>query len=135
MKVTRENHSSFMTKIMPLLTLAYFIQAYFYLKYAPDGLAQEVVGFLGLGLVGTFVYYFLYDHYHQVVLHPTYVEISFSPLQMQKECFYREILDVEIEDGKKSFHHVKIHLKSGEVLKLAHVDDAHNIRKYLLERA
>lgn len=135
MKVTRENHSSFMTKVMPALTLAYFIQAYFYLNYGPDGLAQEVVGCMGLSLVGIFIYYFVYDHYHQVVLHPTYVEISFAPLQLQKECFYREILDVEIEEGKKSFHHVKIHLKNGEVLKLAHVDNAHSIRKYLLERS
>lgn len=135
MKVTREQHANFMTKVMPLLTLAYFLQAYLYLKFGPQGLAEEVVGFLGFGLVATFVYYFVYDHYHQVVLHPTHVEISFAPLQFQKECFYREICDVEIEDGKKSFHHVKIHLKSGEVLKLAHVDDAHNIRKYLLERA
>lgn len=123
-----------MTKVMPLLTLAYFIQAYFYLNYAPYGLAQEVVGLLGLSLVGMFVYYFIYDRYHEVVLHPNYVEIKFAPLQIQKECLYREILNVEIESSKKSFHHVKIHLKSGEVLKLAHVDHADSVRKYLLER-
>ncbi len=135
MKITRENHASFMTKVMPLLTLAYFIQAYLYLNFVTEEvLAREVVGLLGISLVGMFVYYFVYDRYHQVVLHPTYFEIKFAPLKIQKECLYREILDVEIEDGKKSFHHVKIHLKSGEVLKLSHVDHAHTVRKYLLER-
>ena len=135
MKITRENHANFMIKVMPLLTIAYFIQAYFYLKYAPQPLAQDVVGCLGLALIGIFVYYSVYNRFHEVVLHSTYFEIRFAPLSIHQETLYREIVDVEIEDGKKSYHHVKIHLRSGEVLKLAHVDDAHTVRKYLLERA
>lgn len=135
MKITRENHASFMTKAMPLLTLAYFVQAYFYLKYAPDGLAQEVVGFVGVSLVGVFLFYFVHDHYHQIILHPHHMEISFAPLKMQKEYSYRDIADVEIEEAKRKYHHVKIHLRNGEVMKLSHVDDAHTVRKYLLERS
>ena len=135
MKVTRENYANFMFKAIPLLTLAYFIQAYVYLEYGPPGIAQEVVGVLGISLVGLFVYYFLHDHYYKIVFHSTYLEICINPLQIRHECFYREIMDVEIKDEKKSYHHVMIHMKNGDVLKLAHVDDAHNIRKYLLERA
>lgn len=134
MKITRDNHAKFMTKAMPLLTVAYFIQAYFYLKYGPENLAQDVVGCLGLGLVGIFVYYLVYDKYHEVILHPTYFEIKFAPLQIHHECLYREIVDVEIRDGRKNYDHVMIHLRNGEVLKLAHVDNPHAIRKYLLER-
>lgn len=135
MKITRENHANFMTKVMPLLTVAYFGQAYLYLRFGPEQLAQDVVGCLGLALVGMFVYYFVYDKYHEVVLHPTYFEIKFTPLQIHQETLYRDIINVEIEDGKKKFHHVSIHLRSGEVLKIARVDDAHTVRKYLLERA
>ncbi|MBA2403485.1 MAG: hypothetical protein H0V66_01830 [Bdellovibrionales bacterium] len=135
MKVTRENYAKFVSKAIPLLTLAYFLQAYFYLEYAPEAVAKEVVGCLGLSLVGLFIYYFVYDRYHTVVFHPTYMEIRFDPLQIHQECLYREIMDVQIKDGKKSYHHVMIHLKSGDVLKLAYVDNAHTIRKYLLERA
>jgi len=85
--------------------------------------------------VGLFIYYFVFDRYHKVLFHPTYLEIRFDPLQIHHECLYREIMDVKIKDGKKSYHHVMIHLKSGDTLKLAYVDDAHSIRKYLLERA
>ena len=135
MNITREHYSNFMAKVIPLLTLAYFLQAFLYLRYAPTGLAQEVVGCLGLALVGLFIYYFVFDRYHKVVFHPTYLEIRFDPLQIHHECCYREIMDVKIKDEKKNYHHVMIHLKNGEVLKLPHVDDAHSVRKYLLERA
>lgn len=135
MKITREYHAKFMTKAMPILTLAYFIQSYFYLEYGPQGLAQEVVTCLGLGLAGIFVYYLVYDKYHEVVFHPTYLEIRFAPLQLHQECMYREIVDVEIKDGRKNYDHVLIHLRNGEVLKLAHVDHPHTVRKFLLERA
>lgn len=134
-KVTRENYANFMSKAIPLLTLAYFVQAYFYLEYAPIVLAKEVVGCLGVGLATIFIYYFVFDRYHQVVFHPTYMEIRFDPFKIHHECFYREIMDVEVKDAKSSYHHVLIHLKSGDILKLAYVDDAHSIRKYLLERA
>lgn len=135
MKITRENHSKFMSKALPLLTFIYFIQSYFYLKYGPEGLSQEVVGCLGLGLAGIFAYYLIYDKYHEIIFHSTYLEIRFSPLQIHHECFYREIVDVEIKDGKKNYDHVLIHLRNGEILKLAHVDNPHTVRKYLLERA
>jgi len=134
MKITRENHANFMTKVMPLLTLAYFVQAYFYLNYVPLHIAQEVVGCLGICLVGVFLYYFIYDRFHEVVLHQTYFEVKFTPLQIHQECLYREIVDVEISSGKRKFQNLKIHLKSGEVMKIAHVDDAQSVRKYLLER-
>jgi hypothetical protein len=135
MKITRKNYENFMFKAIPLLTLAYFIQAYVYLKYGPAGLAEEVVGILGISLVGLFVYHFLHDHYYKINFHPTYLEVCINPLQIRHECLYREIMDVEIKEKNKSYHDVMIHMKNGEVLKLAHVDDAHNIRKYLLERA
>lgn len=134
MKITRENHASFMFKAIPLITLAYFLQSFLYLKYAPLGPAQEVVSCLGLGLVGIFIYYFIHDRFHNVVLYPTHLEIIFKPLQINHECFYREIANIEVIEAKRSFHHVIIHLKNGEILKLAHVDNAYNVRKYLLER-
>ena len=135
MKITRENHADFMFKTIPLITLAYFFQAFLYFRYAPAELAQEVVSCMGLGLVGVFVYYLIHDRYHKMILHPTYLEILFKPLQINHQLFYQEIIDIEVIEAKRSFHHVIIHLKSGGALKLAHVDDAYNIRKYLLERA
>jgi hypothetical protein len=135
MKITRENHASFMFKAIPLISLAYFFQAFLYFRYVPSELAQEVVSCMGLGLVGVFIYYLIHDRYHKIIVHPTYLEILFNPLQISHQIFYREIIHIEVIDAKRSFHHVIIHLKSGAVLKLAHVDDAYNIRKYLLERA
>lgn len=135
MKVTRDNYANFMFKAIPLLALAYFLQAYIYLEYGPPGLAQEVVGTLGISLAGLFIYYFVYDRCYKVVFHSTYLEICFNPLPIHHECLYREIMDVEIKEENKSYHNILIHLRNGEVLKLAHVDNAHKIRKYLLERA
>lgn len=134
MDITRQNYANFMFKAMPLLTLAYFFQAYIYFKFAPPEIAKEVVVFLGLALIGIFIFYFIYDRFHKVILNPTSLEIRFDPLQFHYECSYREIVDVQIKSGKNNYHHVMIHLESGKVIRLANVDDAHRIKQYLLER-
>lgn len=135
MKVTHENYAKFMFKAIPLLTLAYFIQSYIYLNYGPPRLAQEVVVFLGISLIGIFLYFYLYDHYYKIIFHATYLEIAIRPLKIHRECSYREIMDVEIVEENKSYHNILIYLKNGEKVKLSHVDDAYNIRKFLLDRS
>ena len=59
MEITRQNYANFMFKAMPLLTLSYFFQAYIYFKFAPPQIAEEVVVFLGLALIGIFIFYFI----------------------------------------------------------------------------
>lgn len=134
MKVTRHEHSKFLNRAIPLLTVAYFVQSYFYLKYFPTQSTKEVVAALGLSLIGLFLYYVFYNRYHQVILNSNSFEVRIDPLQYHQEFSYREIVDVEIS-GKKAYQHVVIHLESGETIKLSNVDEAHQIRKYLLQRA
>jgi predicted membrane chloride channel (bestrophin family) len=134
MQITRNHHATFMVKVMPLLTLCYFIQSYFILKYAPLEMSRDVVAMVGLGLLSVFIYYYLYDRFHEVVLHSSHLVIRIAPLNIQHEYLYREIMDVEIQREKKEFGHVIIHLRNGDKHKLAHVDDASRVRKFLLER-
>ena len=134
MKVTRENHAEFMFKAIPLLCLAFFIQAYLYLAYAPTELAKGVVAFIGVGLVGVFLFYSFYDHYHRVEFHEEHFKISITPLRIQSEYFYRDICYVDIIDQYASIHHLMIHFKSGKTIKLSHVDNADVLRSYIFKK-
>lgn len=132
MQVTRNHHSSFMLKVMPLLTVCYFIESYFFLKFGPVQTSKDIIAFVGIGLSGTFIYYYLYDLLHQVVLHTSHLEIRIGLVNIHHEYLYREITDVEITNIQKQFAHVIIHLKNGEKHKLAHVDNPNEIRNFLM---
>lgn len=133
MKITRKQHEKFLYRAIPLLTLAYFLQAYFYLKFFPTPFTREVVASLGLSLIGLFLYYAFYHRYHRVLFHPNSFEVRIDPFQFQEEFSYREIVNVEVK-GKQSYQHVMIYLENGQKVKLANVDEAEQIRKFLLQR-
>jgi hypothetical protein len=135
MKITREKYAQFVAKLIPILVLSYLLQAYLYLRYAPSDISHDVVLLLGLALVGMFIYHGVFEHYHKITLHSNYLEVQFAPLKSLSSYFYRDIVDVEVERKLKAYQHVLIHLEDGSKLKLAYVDDAEKIRKFLLERS
>lgn len=135
MKITREKYAQFVNKLIPVLVLCYLLQAYLYLRYAPSDISFDVVLLLGLALAGMFIYHGVFEHYHKITLHSNYLEVQFAPLKMQNSYSYREIVDVAVESRLKAYKHVLIHLEDGSKLKLAYVDDAEKIRKYLLDRS
>lgn len=135
MKITREKYAQFVSKLIPVLVLCYLVQAYLYLRYAPSDISYDVVLLLGLALVGMFIYHGVFEHYHKITLHSNYLEVQFSPLRLATSYSYREIVDVAVQSRLKAYQHVLIHLEDGSKLKLAYVDDADKIRKYILARS
>ena len=133
MKITRKQHEKFLSRAIPVLTLAYFLQSYVYLELFPTQFTKEVIVVLGLCLLGLFFYYSYYHRLHQAHFYSQSFEVNFPLLQLVEEIYYREIVDVEIK-GKHSFRHVLIHLESGQIIKLSNVDNAEEIKKFLMQR-
>lgn len=134
MEITRDNHLSYMTKLVPQLAVAYFIQSYFYLNYGPEILAKEVVGFMGAGLIMMVVGFYLHDKFHKVRLHDNRLEISLAPLRVKQEVFYRDIVNIEIKDNNKNFSDVIIESKDGRTFKLHRIDNPRAVHKRIYGR-
>lgn len=131
MLITRHHHLRYMTKLTPVLIIAYILQVLLYREFAPAELTQEITVFLGVGLTILISGYCFYDHYHQVNLKPNYIEINFSPLKIKHEILYTKITKVDIRSTRFGYGNLKLYQQNGEIIKISHVDNAEMVANFI----
>ncbi|HXH30292.1 MAG TPA: hypothetical protein VNJ01_05745 [Bacteriovoracaceae bacterium] len=134
MNVTRENHLKYMTKMTPLLILAYVIQSLVYRQFIPGDLATDFTIFLGVGLVLIIICFQYYDQNHKVILKENFLEVRFDILKMHQEVLYQNIDEVEVKRSRHSFAHVTLHLRDGSSVKLHHIDSPELIQQAIARK-
>jgi len=134
MQITRQNHLRYMGMMTPVLVVLYFIQIILYQRYAPVHLAGDMNLFLGIGLGIIIFSYHFYDYHHRVLFHRNYLEVRFDVLKMKKEILYQNIVQVEVSKSRKKYGDIKIHLRTGEIIQLHHVDRPLEVQNYLKEQ-
>lgn len=128
MRITREKHLSYITRLMPFLILAYIGQSYLYLKFAPRHLAVDVSLFVGVGIVLIALAFTLYDHFHKVTLHHNHLAISIEVLNYQEEILYGHIQSIEVEVSKHAYYNVTLNLRDGRSVKMYYLDDVQDLK-------
>ena len=104
------------------------------MKFVPSVHTNEVLVSMGLGLIVLVAAFMVYDHYYQIKLHPNFLEVKFSPIQMHEEFLYRSIESVEVKENRFGFSDVILEMKDGKVLKLRHVDNGAVIKNIIIEK-
>lgn len=134
MKITREKHSLYMSRLAPLLFLAVVIQSYLYFKFFPAHLAQDITVFLGVGVALILAFFMAHNHFHQVEFRPNYLEIRIPPLKYKEEILYAHIVDMEVKRTRFGFGNVKLYLKDEDVMKIFYVDNAEGFVQMIREK-
>ena len=131
MEITREKHMNYLTRLMPVLLLAYIVQSYLYMQWAPKDLAIDVSIFVGVGICLIALCFALYDHFHKVELHRHHLVIGINLLKYREEILYRNIQEVEVEVSKHAFYNVTLTLRDGTIHKIYYLDDVQDLKKMI----
>ncbi len=127
MKVTRENHASYMGRLAPLLLTLYVAQTWCYYRFLSPALAYDISVFLGMGLILIVAVFLIHDHCYTATLHDNYLELRLLPFPYEDEILFRDIDEVEVVPTRFAFSHLKLTTDEGKNIWLYNVDDAQKI--------
>jgi hypothetical protein len=127
MKVTRENHASYMGRLAPILLFAYVAQTWCYYRFLSPALAYDISIFLGIGMILIAAAFLIHDHCYVATLHENHIELKLNPFPYQDEILFRDIENVEVVKTRFSFSHLKLTTDEGKTIWLYNVDDAQKI--------
>jgi hypothetical protein len=130
---TRENHLRYVNKLTPILVISYALQSYLYTRWAPPGLASEVIIFLGCSLALLIAGFIFFGKHHKIIFHEHHLEVSFALINYHQELLYRDIQWIELTPAKHGFATITLTARDHEQTKLFYVDNALAI-KHFLER-
>ncbi len=134
MNVTRENHLKYMSKMTPLLILAYVIQGLVYRQFISGELASDLTIFLGVGLLLIILCFQFYDHNHKVIVRENFLEVRFDLLKMHDEILYQNVVGLEVKKTRHNFAHVTLELRDGRRVTLHHIDSPELIQEAIARK-
>jgi hypothetical protein len=128
MRITREKHMAYLTRLMPLLALALVAQCILYMQWAPIEIAVDVSIFEGIGIILFAIGFALYDHFHIVSLHRNHLSIKFPLLSIEEDILYSQIQSIDVEATKHAYYNVTLTLRDGAQYKLYYLDDVQELK-------
>lgn len=131
MRITREKHLNYLTRLMPFLFGAYILQCYLYLQWAPRDLALDVALFMGIGIVLVSLGFAFYDQIHTVKLHRHHLVISIDLIKYKEEILYSHIQHIKVNPSSHAFYNVTLTLRNGETHKLYYLDDVEELKQHI----
>jgi hypothetical protein len=132
---TRESHLKYVNKITPYLVVSFVVQSYIYQRWAPAGLASEVIIFIGCSLALLIAAMIFFDHHHKIIFHENHLEVRFDLIQYHQEVLYRDIQWVEITRSKHGFATLVVTGKDHVETKLFYLDNPLAIKNFLDRKA
>lgn len=129
MRITREKHMTYLTRLMPVLALAYLAQCYLYKWWSPGSLSIDVSVFVGVGIILVAIGFAIYDQFHVVKLHRHHLSFGIDWLGMKEEVLYRNVESLEVEVTRHAFYNVTLILRDGQVFKLYYLDDVRDLKE------
>jgi uncharacterized membrane protein YczE len=139
MKITREKHLNYIGNLMPYLFMAYVVQCFLYLQFAPRELAMDVSLFLGIGIVLIALCFATYDQLHSVHLYKHHLLITIDLIKYREEILYSHIHDIAVNSSSHAFYNITLTLWDGRRVRLYYLDDVdelkRNIRNFWPDRS
>ncbi len=131
MQITRHEHFRSMARIVPGLVFLYVLQVVTYAHFLPHLSAGDIALFLGGGLSLLILAFYLYAHYHRIILHPNYIEIKLPPLGLEEEILYRKISHLEIKRKGRYHAHIILYHSDGKTTPLYNVDSPDLVAEFI----
>lgn len=128
-EITREKHLDHMVKVVPLLVLAYAIQAYFIFQIKGPEFTKDCMVLLGLGLIFMILSFIVYDTKHHVQCFENHLMINF--LFYHHSINYHEITRIVLDDDKSSFSKLTLHCQNGKKFHFYFIDDGDKIKEWI----
>ena len=131
MKISRDKHLAYVSRLMPFLLGAYVLQTIIYLNFAPRAIVVDVMIFQAIAIVLTALCFVLYDHFHIVKLHRNHLVVGFDLANYKEEILYRNISAFKVEVTKYSYYNVTLDLRDGSTIKLYYLDDVEDLKQMI----
>jgi hypothetical protein len=130
-KITREKHLNHLTRVVPLLALAYGVQSYLMMKWSQGGPTGFLVMLLGISLAVSVLVLVTYDQRHTVTFGPDGFCVRYSWMFKPKNVLREEIKQIVVIGEADEFQSVVVALKTGRKVTFHFADNGEEFKTVL----
>jgi hypothetical protein len=134
-RITREKHLDHLTRVVPLLALAYGIQSYLMMKWSQGGPTGFLVVLLGISLALSVLVLVTYDQRHTVTFGEEGFCVRYSWMFKPRNISKDEIKQIVVVGEPDQFQSVVVSLKTGRKVTFHFADNGEEFKTVLLTPA